>query len=426
MIKAKQFNNKLNNTFIKKEYDYLINEKYTRVSDKSYKNNNRFLKKCILKNLKNGEIQTIQKDIVKDFNRQKNNDFLKCKEIDRKRKELDYIPLFITLTNPSEFHPFISSEDKKEFISLNHNFKFLDLQTRITQSYININSIYREFYKNVKKRENKDMLYIKVIERHSSLIRHLHRIMYIKKNTYKTVKKQFANILKKHKLKQCKMKKLKSARGSSYIIKYLLKNYKIEEIKKLDGYKKLHKIQFLTSSHTDLNNCIFKKLYYKNEDLNNQVIKNIKDYNINKEQSIYQNLLDFYNKNTSIKKQIEDKLNLNKFDTVKRFQVFKYDIYKLRNVTSKEKKLIKKEVKTQTQVLKMCYKNQLRLNNTFYEIEKKEINKKGKTIYYLNKFENIINFECKRVKVNKNIQIFDSYYKKEIYNSTDIKLIKIN
>ncbi|MDZ7819429.1 MAG: hypothetical protein U5K55_12870 [Aliarcobacter sp.] len=69
--------------------------------------------------------------------------------------------IIITLTNPSNFHPFVFDKEKQEFKRLNKNFNFKNLETRIDESYININKIFREFYKNVKKRENKEMKFIK-------------------------------------------------------------------------------------------------------------------------------------------------------------------------------------------------------------------------------------------------------------------------
>ena len=95
----------------------------------------------------------ISKDIVKDFNKYKNLTYLRAKEVDRIAKEEELEPIFITLTNPSEYHPFRTSKEKdkskRKFIGLNHNFNFLNLEDRVDESYESINNIFRELYKNI-------------------------------------------------------------------------------------------------------------------------------------------------------------------------------------------------------------------------------------------------------------------------------------
>ena len=249
------------------EYKYLIRKKYQKVSEVRELKSNRFLSKCIIKNVLNDEMFTIKQDVLEEFNETKNLIYLKCKELERMTKEEDLEPIFITLTNPSEFHPFITSKDKTKFVELNPNFNFLNLEDSIDESYINVNKIFREFYKNVKKRENKSMKFIKMIEPHRSLICHLHRILYIKKGTYLNVEEKFNRIKEKFELEQCKMERLTDSRGSSYIIKYLLKNNKTEDIRNFDGYKKNHNIRIFTMTNLPLSTTIFKKLYYSNKEL---------------------------------------------------------------------------------------------------------------------------------------------------------------
>ena len=95
---------------------------------------------------------------------------------------------------------------------------------------------------------------------------------------------------------------MKDAKGSSYIIKYLLKNYNTEEIQKFDGYKKNHKIRIFTMSNLSLSSSIFQKLYYSNEKLNKKITEQIKKGKLKK----YNNLYDFYTKNTTIKEVNEN------------------------------------------------------------------------------------------------------------------------
>ena len=310
MLKEKPIINISYNHPLVLEYKYLIRKKYQKVSEVRELKSNRFLSKCIIKNVIDDEMFTIKQDVLEEFNETKNLTYLKCKELERITKEEDLEPIFITLTNPSQYHPFITSKDKTKFVGLNENFNFLNIEDSVDESYNNVNKIFREFYKNVKKRENKSMKFIKMIEPHRSLICHLHRILYIKKGTYLNVEEKFNRIKEKFELEQCKMERLTDSRGSSYIIKYLLKNNKTEDIRKFDGYKKNHNIRIFTMTNLPLSTTIFKKLYYSNKELNLKIIEDIKN-GVSK----YQNLYHFYTKNTEIKeiKQDVKEKNLFKF-----------------------------------------------------------------------------------------------------------------
>ena len=319
MLKELPFSKEILDTELVKEYKKLINN-YEQFSLEKEKKTNDFLSDYILKSEE--EILTIQKDVIKDFNKEKNLTYLRTKELERQAKESNLIPIFITLTNPSEYHPFITSKDKTKFIRLNPNFNFLKLEDSVDESYSNVVNIFRELYKNIKKDENKKMTYIRVVEAHKSLVCHLHRILYINKNTYEKVEKQFNKIKQKYSLKECKIEKLTDARGSSYIIKYILKNYKSEEIHSLVGYKKKHKIVLIRMSNLQISTQIFKKLYYSNKNLNEEIIKDIKN-GVSK----YYNLYNFYIKNTTVKKitkedNKEDKIKLHNYKNKKRFLVF--------------------------------------------------------------------------------------------------------
>lgn len=424
MLKVKPFlktNETLNNSFLKKEYENLINVKYQKFSEKKEKKTNDYLDKCVLKNTLTDELIKIKKDVVKDFNETKNLTYLKCKELNREQEETEELEgIMITLTNPSKFHPFISNdeedEDKKEFIRLNKNFDFKNLETRINESYININKIFRELYKNVKKRENKEMKFIKIVEPHASLICHIHRIFYIKKGTYLKVKEQFERVKEKHELKKCQFDRLKDCKGSSYIIKYLLKNYKSEDIKKFDGYKKLHKIRIFTMSNLKLSTSIFKKLYYTNKDLNLKIMEEIKNGN-----SIYNNLYHFYTLNTTVKVVNEDEkiLKTLNYEDKKRFLVYK----KIRkNIRLEDEKILN---------YKHCEVSEKTLKN----FENKEINfviKEKVEDYITNDYIYLIKLittviQKKEVETTQILEfkIYDTETQKEIYNNKNFILIQM-
>ena len=426
MLKEKPIINISYNHPLVLEYKYLIRKKYQKISEVRELKSNRFLSKCIIKNVVNDEMFTIKQDVIEEFNETKNLIYLKCKELERITKEEDLEPIFITLTNPSEFHPFITSKDKTKFVELNPNFNFLNLEDSIDESYINVNKIFREFYKNVKKRENKEMKFIKMIEPHRSLICHLHRILYIKKGTYLNVQEKFNRIKEKFELEQCKLERLTDSRGSSYIIKYLLKNNKTEDIRKFDGYKKNHNIRIFTMTNLPLSTTIFKKLYYSNKELNLKIIEDIKN-GVSK----YQNLYHFYTKNTEIKEIKQDikEKNLFKFfnkENKKMFLVFKKTKTEENEIFKKDKKLIEEKYISEEELKKLYFYKKDKGNKIFYKIKEKIKDYiTGENIYFINIYKKIKVKEILKVKIIEEFSIFNTIKNKEIYNKNNFKLIKM-
>lgn len=426
MLKEKPIINISYNHPLVLEYKYLIRKKYQKISEVRELKSNRFLSKCIIKNVVNDEMFTIKQDVIEEFNETKNLIYLKCKELERITKEEDLEPIFVTLTNPSQYHPFITSKDKSKFVRLNEKFNFLNIEDSVDESYNNVNKIFREFYKNVKKRENKEMKFIKIIEPHRSLICHLHRILYIKKGTYLNVKEKFERIKEKFELEQCKLERLTDSRGSSYIIKYLLKNNKTEDIRKFDGYKKNHNIRIFTMTNLPLSTTIFKKLYYSNKELNLQIIKDIKN-GVSK----YQNLYHFYTKNTEIKEIKQDikEKNLFKFfnkENKKMFLVFKKTRVEENEIYKKDKKLIEEKFITEEELKKLYFYKKDKGNKIFYKIKEKiEDYITGENIYFINVYKKIKVKEILKVKITEEFSIFNTIKNKEIYNKNNFKLIKM-
>lgn len=426
MLKEKPIINISYNHPLVLEYKYLIRKKYKKVSEVRELKSNRFLSKCIIKSVIDDEMFTIKQDVVEEFNETKNLTYLKCKELERITKEEDLEPIFITLTNPSQYHPFITSKDKTKFVGLNPNFNFLNLEDSVDESYNNVNKIFREFYKNVKKRENKSMKFIKMIEPHRSLICHLHRILYIKKGTYLNVEEKFNRIKEKFELEQCKLERLTDSKGSSYIIKYLLKNNKTEDIRKFDGYKKNHNIRIFTMSNLPLSTSIFKKLYYSNKELNLKIIEDIKN-GVSK----YQNLYHFYTKNTEIKEIKQDikEKNLFKFfnkKNKKMFLVFKKTRVEENEIYKKDKKLIEEKFVTEEELKKLYFYKKDKGNKIFYKIKEKiEDYITGENIYFINVYKKIKVKEILKVKITEEFSIFNTIKNMEIYNKNNFKLIKM-
>ncbi|MCT7471038.1 replication endonuclease [Aliarcobacter cryaerophilus] len=315
-------NNNTIREFNRLKTDYIQYSKFKELKQEEYMKN----KIMVSKN----NICILNRDIQKENQQYKQLISLKTRELNRIRQNDGLVPIFITLTNPSNFHPFVSIKNKKNLYRMNPKYKFTDLELRVTESYKNINGIYRELYKNIKT-EYKHIKFVKIIEPHKSLICHLHCLIYVKKENIENIETKYQNILKKHNLKQCKFEILKKIKGCSYITKYILKNFDDKEMRMLDGWKKIHKIRMFTMSNLELKTKIFKKLYFNNKPLNEKIVKEIKSGI-----SIYNNLYEFYTLNTKI---VTERIELNgeiklKIDNRKIDNLFTVYILK-----QKEKKL---------------------------------------------------------------------------------------
>ncbi|MEA3553769.1 MAG: replication endonuclease [Campylobacterota bacterium] len=102
--------------------------------------------------------------------------------------------IFITITNPSEYHPFFSSKNGDRFIRNNPRFNFETIEEAIIAGYKNLNKIFRNFYKRVKE-ISKHIYYINSVEPHKSHISHLHCLIFIDEKYIKDVKRIFKSHL---------------------------------------------------------------------------------------------------------------------------------------------------------------------------------------------------------------------------------------
>lgn len=188
-----------------------------------------------------------------------------------------YCNLFGTITLPSNFHPYTTYKKNKR--RKNPNYDFYNISDSIKEGYILLQKIFRVFYKRVKNYTGKDLKYIRVIEPHKSHIPHLHFVLFIDEKYKKDVYKIFFKVMREYKLKQTKLED-NISRSSSYIRKYLVKNfsYKTEKDKRfmkyLDGWKRKHKINIISTSNVGMSKLIYKKLYYSmNEEEKKRIIE---------------------------------------------------------------------------------------------------------------------------------------------------------
>ena len=250
-----------------------------------------------LKNIKTGEILTLKYSF--DF---KQKEYVKT--IEQKVNALvslavaqDLIPIFITLTVPSEFHPYKTL--KNQVIVINKKYKFVKLDDAIVEAYEELKTIYRTFYKRLKNC-SKNIYYIKITEPHKSLIPHMHILLFIEKDQQLNTKKLFMKIYKEYKLQRVDYDEsilndnLHNAVG--YIMKYVLKtiNSNDEFFKRwLDGWRKKYKIRACEISNLPISVEVYKKLYYNlPKDLKESIQKDIE---LNK-----QSFFEYFIQNTEV------------------------------------------------------------------------------------------------------------------------------
>jgi len=186
-----------------------------------------------------------------------------------KRKE--YCSVFITLTLPSQFHPFRSVAIPKGrlYVEDNKDFIFSSLKEAVSCGYKELNNIYQTFYKRVKNYVKNDLYYIKAVENHSTMIPHLHLVLYFPFEYLDSVKAVFKRVVEHFKLDRTDLEEVSFKDNVNYASKYLLK-YIIKDLNNgsdifkarvLDGWKRFHKIRVLTSSLLPLNVMVYKKIY---------------------------------------------------------------------------------------------------------------------------------------------------------------------
>ena len=250
-----------------------------------------------LKNIKTGEVLTLkysfdskQKEYIKTIEQ-------KANAIVSLAVTQDLKPIFITLTVPSEFHPFKTL--KNGIIVENKNYKFVKLDDAIIEAYTKIRDIYRIFYKRLKN-YSKNIYYIKITEPHKSLIPHMHILIFVENEHLLNTKKLFIKIYKEYKLHRVDYDEsilndnLHNAVG--YIMKYVLKtiNSNDEFFKRwLDGWRKKYKIRACEMSNLPISVEVYKKLYYNlPKDLKESIQKEIELKN--------QSFFEYFIRNTEV------------------------------------------------------------------------------------------------------------------------------
>ncbi len=174
----------------------------------------------------------------------------KVKYIDNKNR--DKTPVMLTFTLDKKYRKYVKEYETilGQFQGLKEINKMANLETLIEQSYHKLNSIFRNFYyylKTLNRRSNdKEKLdFIMIFEPHKSLTLHLHTLFYCNDTQLINIKKAWNNYLKDLNIKQKKAQDYKvidttRANASTYISKYLIKEYNTdtEEISFFNQFKR--------------------------------------------------------------------------------------------------------------------------------------------------------------------------------------------
>lgn len=163
----------------------------------------------------------------------------KVKYIDYKNQ--DKVPVMLTMTLDRIFRKYIKQDKNAilgEFKGLQEINKDANLQESIEASYRHLNTVFRDFYhylKNLNKRAKESQLdYVMIFEPHKSLTLHLHILFYNNDKQLINLKRAWERYLKKLTPKQKLAQDYKEidtnrAKGSTYLAKYLVKEYNTEE-----------------------------------------------------------------------------------------------------------------------------------------------------------------------------------------------------
>ncbi|MFX4238525.1 replication endonuclease [Aliarcobacter butzleri] len=210
--------------------------------------------------------------------------------IEQMARDKEYVSLFITLTLPSNYHPFksISYKGERLYTKRNDEFAFDSVNEAIKSGYQFLNEIYKTFYKRVKNFTKQELFYIKTIEAHTTLIPHLHCLLFFPIEHYDAIKGVYNRVIDYYKLQRADMEEVSIKDNincaSRYILKYIVKSLNdgsdYFEARVLDGWKRANKIRLLSNSQIPLNLEIYKKIYYSISNIQKNRIFSKKNYKL--------------------------------------------------------------------------------------------------------------------------------------------------
>lgn len=345
---------RLQNTKLFKEYISLRDGYYKLSLEKEHNQQSFFKNKQFVKK-SSGEFITPSYSFENHYKKYNKSIEQKVYCIERIAKDKNLVPIFITITLDSRFHPFksISRNEKRLYTSLNKSFIFKDegIDTAIKTGYSHLNNIFRIFYKRCQSSVN-SLMYVKIFEIHKNLIPHQHILFFVLKSDIKIIRKKLNKIKEEFNLDQVdfelvndELQKRENSsfktgvkRASKYLMKYITKSMKEDPFccRLYDGWKRKNRVRMITSSNLDLSLSDYRTIYHNLDENNkNSLLEKAKKEDVNIFYYILKNLYKakFIKKdNKTILKQYGniDKAELKLFTTVTRTAT---GSYKTNNLT---------------------------------------------------------------------------------------------
>jgi hypothetical protein len=226
-------------------------------------------------------------------------------------KQKNLVPLFLTWTIPSEYHPLIINHKTKKIIKKNPKFKFKNIDKAIKPGYELLKKTFREFYKQIKKID-KEILYFKIYEPHKTLVCHLHCLLFVSPDKFDRIKKVFKQTIKNNKLQRVDFDEtllVDNIRNpQAYAMKYLFKTTLAEDDFKarwLDGWRRKYQIRLLETTRLPMSLEVYRSLYYSLDENDKKEVDKIINYKCTK----YDNFYEYFMDNTDIDIQIVNEQN---------------------------------------------------------------------------------------------------------------------
>jgi len=251
-------NNIIHSSFLIKADTY---EKVTTIKhDKAKK----YLSSINLFNKLTGEIKPIE------YNREwhENQSYLfKTFVMDDVRYQADImglIPIFITMTLPSEYHPY-NTNPIKDTKHINKRYKGHSIEDgykKLIEAFRALTNGFKVNRKTVKR-----IKYIRVVEPHKSMVCHLHTIVWVDGDNLDAFKHHYHNVISRFSFnyKGQDFEELNSneTRGTTkYLLKYVEKTLKGDSV--ISGWLTCNNIKrVMTNSKTSLSRVIFKRISHK-------------------------------------------------------------------------------------------------------------------------------------------------------------------
>ncbi|MDD3054248.1 MAG: replication endonuclease [Aliarcobacter sp.] len=194
--------------------------------------------------------------------------------INKYAKDMGLMPVFITLTAPSYFHPIKTINRKKNVYENNPNYKYDNNHKKaVKDASVLLSELWHKFtslqvIRKMKKVTGNGLIYFRVFEPHKSGVPHIHALVYIPKDWILLIKKKFFEYFRKFGIKQLQFKYTwyKSKGGAiGYMMKYITKTFRNAESDIIDDsvywYIK-HRIIRFCSSRTLCTLSLYRKVRY--------------------------------------------------------------------------------------------------------------------------------------------------------------------